>query len=153
MRSGSTTVMRRWAAILAAAYFGLCAAAFADGHSDAKACIDARIRGDYENAVRRCRDALDSGDLSKEDFLVVLQNRAAALTGNGDYDRAIQDWDQAIRLSPDNADLYNHRGKAYDSKGDGDRAIQDYDQAVQLAPEDAIYYYNRGVAYGRKDKK
>jgi tetratricopeptide (TPR) repeat protein len=143
--------MRRWAAILAVACFGLHAAAFADGYSDAKACIDARVRGDYETAITHCSRALRSVDLSNEDFLVVLQNRAAAFTGKGDDDRAIQDWDQAIRLSPDNADFYNNRGRAYDSKGDHDRAIQDYDQAIRFEPENAVYYYNRGIAYGRED--
>jgi tetratricopeptide (TPR) repeat protein len=142
--------MRRLAVILVAACFNLHGAAFADGYSDAKACIDARLRGDHEAAIMLCSRALDSGELSSEDFLVVLQNRAAAFTGAADYGRSIQDWDQAIRLSPGNADLYNNRGRAYDNKGDPDRAIQDWDQAIRLNPEDAVSRYNRGTAYGRK---
>jgi tetratricopeptide (TPR) repeat protein len=142
--------MRHWLAILAIACFGLHAPAFADGYSDAKACIDARLRGAYESAITLCSRAMRSGDLSDEDFLVVLQNRAGAFDGKGDYDRALQDWDEAIRLSPDNAGLYINRGKAYDGKGDLDRAIQNWDQAIRLNPEDAVSRYNRGRAYGMK---
>ena len=47
----------------------------------------------------------------------------------GDYDRAIADFDQALRLTPSNVDAFCSRGWAFAQKGDYDRAIQDCDQA------------------------
>ncbi|MDR1363285.1 MAG: tetratricopeptide repeat protein [Spirochaetaceae bacterium] len=46
------------------------------------------------------------------------------------YDKAITDYNRAVRLDPDFALAYNGRGNAYDGKGDYDRAIADCNQAV-----------------------
>ncbi len=68
----------------------------------------------------------------------------------GDFDRAIQDYTEAIALNSDLARVYNNRGKAYGEKGDYARAIQDFDKVIALNPGDATAYYNRGVVYERK---
>ena len=48
--------------------------------------------------------------------------------------RAIEDYDEAIRLNPQYADAYNTRGDAYRRDGQYERAIQDYDEAIRLNP-------------------
>ncbi len=63
----------------------------------------------------------------------------------GQYSRAIQDFDQALRLKPDDADTYDRRGMAYLGLKDYSRAIQDFDQALRLKPDDAKAYHCRGV--------
>jgi tetratricopeptide (TPR) repeat protein len=73
-----------------------------------------------------------------------------AHTHKGSYDRAIQDFDHALRLKPNSAAAFYDRGRAYGYKRDYDRAIQDYDEAVRLNPSDADSYYGRGMAYSRK---
>jgi tetratricopeptide (TPR) repeat protein len=67
-----------------------------------------------------------------------------------DYDRAIADYTQAIRLDPNDAAAYINRGSAYNDKGDYDRAITDLNQAIRLDPNDATAYNNRGFAYHNK---
>ena len=67
-----------------------------------------------------------------------------------DHDKAIADYNEAIRLKPDFAEAYNARGNAYDEKGDHDKAIADYNEAIRLKPGLAEAYYNRGLAYRRK---
>jgi tetratricopeptide (TPR) repeat protein len=64
-----------------------------------------------------------------------------------EYDRAILDYDQAIRLKPDYAKAYNNRGYAYYWKGDATQAIADYSQAIELRPNYAYAHNNRGAAY------
>jgi len=65
-----------------------------------------------------------------------------------DYDFAIADFTQAIRLDPNNAEAYNRRAFAYSGKGNEDRAIADYTQVIQLAPPKvAGIYVNRGFSY------
>jgi len=44
------------------------------------------------------------------------------------------DYDQAIRLDPNDAHTFNNRGNAYAAKKNYARAIADYDQAVRLDP-------------------
>ena len=68
----------------------------------------------------------------------------------GQYDRAIANYDKAIKLDPKFAIAYNNRGIAYGQKGDDDRAIADFDTAIKLDPKSADTYYNRGIAYGQK---
>jgi len=57
-------------------------------------------------------------------------NRGLTYEYAGSYDRAVPDFDQALRLRPSDAGAFCGRGWAYAQKGDYDRAIQDYDQAL-----------------------
>ncbi len=68
---------------------------------------------------------------------------------NGDYDRAVADYNEAIRLSPQ-ANFLTNRGDSYNFKHDYDRAIADYDRALQLNPGFYLAYNNRGAAYAKK---
>ncbi len=77
------------------------------------------------------------------------------LSGEGDYDAAIEQFTQAITLNPEYAVAYNNRGWAYYEKGEYDRAIQDYDQAIALDENYKDAYYFRGFIYklkGERDK-
>lgn len=68
----------------------------------------------------------------------------------GDYDRAIADYDQAIRLNPKYGRAFNNRGNAYQSKGDYDHALADYNQSIQIDPNQAYPYNGRANAYAAK---
>ena len=72
-------------------------------------------------------------------------NRGNDYLDNGDYDRAIADYTQAIRLDPNDAWAYNNRGSAYYNKGDWDRAIADFTQAVRIDPNFANPYRHRDL--------
>jgi tetratricopeptide (TPR) repeat protein len=71
-----------------------------------------------------------------------------------DHEGAIADFDQAIKLAPNDANAYKQRGKAHqefalfsnDTKQEYQRAIADFDQAIKLAPNDADAYKRRGDA-------
>ena len=64
-----------------------------------------------------------------------------------DYDLAIAECTEAIRLDPNNAWGYCLRGDAHLGKGDYNSAIADYTQAIQLEPNQARAYFGRGEAY------
>jgi len=53
---------------------------------------------------------------------------------NKDYDKAIVNFTEAIRLSPKDATLYYNRGLSYMAKGDNIRAIADFEDALRLNP-------------------
>ena len=88
-------------------------------------------------------------DLNAQDAVFYF-NRGIAWSRKGEYDRAIADFDQALRLNPNDAAAYNHRGSAWSRKGEYDRAIADFDQALRLNPNLAEVYNSRGVAWSSK---
>jgi tetratricopeptide (TPR) repeat protein len=62
-------------------------------------------------------------------------------------EQAIQVYDEAIRLTPEDADIYYNRGLAYGLLGHYERAIDDYDEVIRLNPEHADAYYARAVIW------
>jgi tetratricopeptide (TPR) repeat protein len=60
---------------------------------------------------------------------------------------AMEDYNKAIQLNPNDAVAYNNRGNAYHAQGQYDRAIEDYNKAIQLNPNYAQAYAFRGAAY------
>jgi tetratricopeptide (TPR) repeat protein/tRNA A-37 threonylcarbamoyl transferase component Bud32 len=85
----------------------------------------------------------------------------AALIRKGDewlhqkeYDKAIKEYDEAIRLDPRSALAFSNRGLAWhNGKKDYDKAIQDYTEAIRLDPKSDVAFANRGLAwhYGKKN--
>jgi Flp pilus assembly protein TadD len=53
------------------------------------------------------------------------------------FEKAIQDYNQAIELNPKDARVFNNRGTAYADLKQFEKAIQDYNQAIELNPKDA----------------
>jgi len=80
-------------------------------------------------------------------------NCAAQWDDQGNYDKAIADYSQAIALFPYDPVAYNNRGYDYWKKGELDKAIADYNQALALCPSYGAAYSNRGVAWDDKGDK
>jgi len=94
-------------------------------------------------------------------FAEVHYNRGKALfddiaatdPSNGDYGKAIAEFNRAIHLKPDYVEAYHARGFAYLIAGNHARAIEDYDEAVRLKTKIALSYMLRGMAYEHLGKK
>jgi len=79
------------------------------------------------DSVRSVQDqSLDPKDAA------AFSSRGDAYYDKGEFDRAIQDYDQVIRLNPTSAAAFNNRGLAYVATGQFDQAIQDYDPEPDL---------------------
>ena len=107
----------------------------------------------YPKPTRWSMDAhLTYGEksLDKKKIADAHYNCGNAYFMRGDFDRAIQDYSETIKLNPHFADAYNNRGNAYFMQGDFDRAIADFNKAIKLKPNYTKAYYNRGIAYGNK---
>ena len=80
------------------------------------------------------------------------QHNAAGLAKarNRDFDGAIAEYSEAIRLDPTFAEAFRNRGLAESNKGDLDDALRDYSQAISLNPRYAAALYDRGLVYARK---
>jgi tetratricopeptide (TPR) repeat protein len=78
--------------------------------------------------------------------------RAGAYRDNGDYNRAIADFNKAMELDPGFAAAYFGRGYIYCAfLGKIDPAIADLKKAVALAPDFPDAWNTLGIAYGMED--
>ncbi len=66
---------------------------------------------------------------------MTYSNRGVAYYFKGDYARAIESYDEAIRRDPSNARAYGNRGAALKRIGQGDRALTDENEAIRLDPD------------------
>jgi len=72
--------------------------------------------------------------------------------GQGQYARAINDYNQVLSDKPQDAAPYYNRGRARIGQGDFSRAAEDLNRAVELEPENAAMLYQRGVALAAQNQ-
>ena len=77
-------------------------------------------------------------------------NSGLAHAAKGELSRAVTDYNEAIRLDPQNASFFINRGKAYEANGNLDHALADFDEAIDLRPRSATAYYERANSYSTK---
>jgi tetratricopeptide (TPR) repeat protein len=67
-----------------------------------------------------------------------------------DLQQALADCNEALRLSPNNADIFDSRGFVQLKLGNQAKAIADYDAALKLNPKLGSSLFGRGIAKQRK---
>jgi tetratricopeptide (TPR) repeat protein len=107
------------------------------------------MSADPDTRIAGCTALIQINQDTTENLSIVYNNRGNAYNRKGDHDRAIQDFSEAIRLSP-NYGYYRSRGIEYVEMGDYDRAIQDLTEALRLNSKDTFAYESRGDAYNYK---
>jgi tetratricopeptide (TPR) repeat protein len=104
----------------------------------------------FEEQIVGCTALIQSGSYAGARLAKVFTFRGSAYGWKQDYDRAIADFDQAIRLDPNLAAAFGSRGEAYRNKGEYDLAMQDYNEAIRLNPNDPASFNNRGIVSRQK---
>lgn len=134
----------RLMAVVAAAGLALSPAiAQADAQTDFGRAYEAGADGDYIMAAHYYTLVIDSGELIPGEQAIALNNRGNIYNRRQFYEKALADYDRAIRLKPDYANAYNNRGSAYIDLGDYERAVSDFDRAIEIDPSYAEAYNNR----------
>jgi tetratricopeptide (TPR) repeat protein len=100
--------------------------------------------------VSACSAVIDAKAETGRKLAAAYCNRGHGLTENRDFDRALADLNEAVRLDPAYACGYSNRGSVYALRRDLDRAIADYDEAIRIDPKFALAYNNRGDAWSGK---
>ncbi len=75
---------------------------------------------------------------------IIYFHRGINLHTSGDIKGAIEEYNQALKLLPDFAEVYYKRGISRYKLGDLKGAILDYNQAIRLNPNYAGVYNHRG---------
>src|ERR1700739_2191813 len=91
-----------------------------------------------------CNRIIDDANVSVAERVKAFKNRGRGSFNSRDYDRAIVDYGEAIKLSPKDAWAFAHRCEAYESKEDHDAAVADCTEAIKIDPNYGWAYKNRG---------
>ena len=106
----------------------------------------------WEIQIGGCTAAIVSGRYAGKNLSWTYNNRGNAYSSKGQHERAIEDYNEAIKLDPGNANAFTGRGIAHKNKGELDRAMEDYNQAIKLDPNHANAFSGRGnVLYLKRD--
>ena len=113
----------------------------------ATTCMNEKKSAAVDIAIKGC-DAVIGETL--KNLANAYYFRGSAKFGKSDFDGAIADYGQALRLDPSDPDYLNSRAAAYEAKKDIDRALADYNEAIKTSPNSIYAYNNRGAAYQKK---
>ena len=108
-----------------------------DQKIDPAPCVAAVTANDDDQIVAVCGPLIDSEKTVKADRIKALIARAGVYDRKDQIDRAIGDYDTALRLDPTLADIFNARGELRRRKGDRPRALADFAAAIKLNPDQA----------------
>jgi tetratricopeptide (TPR) repeat protein len=106
-----------------------------DPQVDPAPCVAAAASGDDEKIVTICGALVDNEKTQRADRIKALIARAGAYARKDQIDRAIGDYDTALRLDPTLADIFNIRGELWRRKDDRPRALADFGAAIKLNPQ------------------
>ena len=103
-------------------------------------------RSSTEPQIKGCTALIESGKETTLVLSIAHTNRGNAYAAKGEFDRAISDYDLAIKYNPSFSKPFNNRGVAFLKTGNYDGAIKDFDEAIKLTPDYARAFANRAEA-------
>ncbi|HMM61746.1 MAG TPA: tetratricopeptide repeat protein, partial [Candidatus Rifleibacterium sp.] len=81
------------------------------------------------------------------DAAVELFQKGVDLQQRGLFDHAIEEYEKALRLDPENIDILVNLGAACLQKGLAERAIKTLNEALARDAKNTLVLYNLGKAY------
>ncbi len=115
----------------------------------AEACSQAAVRGESDREYEElCDLAIETEFLNAWDRAGTYVNRGVLRMRRTEYGKAIEDFDQAIRMKPDLGEGYVNRGAAYIGQQRYEASLGEINRGLELGVEEpAKAYYNRALAY------
>lgn len=102
---------------------------------------------EFDKAVELLKKATALDHKYAGELAAVYQQRAYAAATNQQFQDAVNDYGEAIKLKPDDARIYEQRAAVEMKLNDNDKALADYSEAIKLKPNDARYYAYRSYIY------
>jgi len=99
------------------------------------------------DADARPADTAAADDIAREQLLQDHLLQGVDLRRREHFGHAMAEFEQALRINPDRADAWFHRGMTWGLMGDHERAIADFNRAIAIAPGYAEAYNCRGYAH------
>jgi tetratricopeptide (TPR) repeat protein len=129
--------------ILATLIFCL-VSSYAEAQSEKDKCVS----GSAEEKLQACSKVISKDRRAAWAYV----HRGISWTEKSNFDEAIADFNQAIKLEPNFPLAFNERGRAWMEKAEYQKAIADLNEAIRLEPKFQLAYNNRGAVWSRMEE-
>jgi len=106
---------------------------------------------DWDKAVESLRKATALDHKYASDLATVYQGRGYAAAKNQQFQEAVQDFTEALKIKSNDPRIYEQRAAAEMKVYDYDKALADYSEASKLKPNEVRYYNYRAYIYETKE--
>src|SRR6266496_2489499 len=106
---------------------------------------------DLDKAVELLRTATAMDHKYADELAAVYQRRAYAFAKNQQFQEAIQDYTEAIKIEAKDPRIYEQRAAVEMKMYDYDKALADYSELIKLKPNEVRYYLYRSYIYELKE--
>jgi tetratricopeptide (TPR) repeat protein len=142
------------------AALAVCAAQLSDAQAtkDAKEAnklardgAEASKNQEWNKAVDLLRKATALDHKYARDLAAVYQQRGYAAATSQQFQDAISDYAEAIKITPEDPRIYEQRAAVEMKFNDMDKALADYSEAIKLEPNEVRYLNYRAYIYELKN--
>src|SRR5260370_29678023 len=101
----------------------------------ARRCLSSALQNqDLPTALRDCNTAMHRADKKNENYAFLFVSRGLVRLRQGDYDKAIADFSDALEIMPKNARAVYARPVAESRKNNKKESETDLEAAMQIPP-------------------
>ena len=104
------------------------------GEDDARYGVEASKKGKLREALGYFKRAIQAKGLKGYQLSAVYVNRGLTYYRLAKYEKAIADFNTALKIVPKNPFAFNNRGLTYEKLGKRELAIRDYRMALKIDP-------------------
>ena len=109
-------------------------------------CLSSALQNqDLPTALRDCNTAMRRADKKNENYAFLFVSRGLVRLRQGDYDKAIADFSDALKIMPKNARALYARAVAESRKNNKKESQTDLEAARQIAPQVAEKFERYGI--------
>src|SRR6266496_5167522 len=152
--------MKQYSALTLITALAVCVSQFAQAQGNkeanklAREGAEASKNQEWDKAIELLRKATDLDHKYADELSAVYQQRGYADATNQQFQDAINDYGEAIKLTPQDVRVYEQRAAVEMKLQDYDKALADYSEVIKLEPNEVRYVNYRAYIYElKKDLK
>jgi tetratricopeptide (TPR) repeat protein len=149
--------MKKYSALTLITALAVCVSQFAHAQGNkeanrlAREGADASKNQDWDKAVDLLRKANSLDRKYAPNLAIAYQGRGYAFAKNQQFQEAIQDYTEALKLKSNDPRIYEQRAAVEMKIYDYDKALADYSELIKLKPNEVRYLNYRAYVYEVKE--